>query len=141
MLHAAICCLLLSAHLGMASLQVDAVEKDLRRLQGGWTFEKVLVGGEKVGGETQPKGFVFDGREISPDDDPKDVAIITLDPSQTPQTIDLVYKNKEKSLGIYEIDGDTLKLCFNAPGDPRPKTFASAKGSRVSYFILKRNKK
>jgi hypothetical protein len=39
--------------------------------------------------------------------------------------------------GIYEIQGDTLKLCLIDRDQPRPTEFQSETGSRVTYLVLK----
>ena len=44
-------------------------------------------------------------------------------------------------LGIYEIDRDTLKACFDAQGKKRPTEFQSAPGSANFVNIHKRMKK
>jgi hypothetical protein len=44
-------------------------------------------------------------------------------------------------LGIYELSGDELKICLADPGADRPKEFASAKGSKATYMVLKRTGK
>jgi uncharacterized protein (TIGR03067 family) len=46
--------------------------------------------------------------------------------------------------GIYEIDGDTLKLCtiaITSPKKKRPEQFASPPGSDYRLAVLKREKK
>ena len=72
----------------------------------------------------------------------------TLDDSKTPNEIDLVFKEGPKedvertAKGIYELDGDTLKLAWRKDGGPRPKEFSSLKGERTSeLLILKRKPK
>ncbi|MFO0967720.1 MAG: TIGR03067 domain-containing protein [Gemmataceae bacterium] len=116
--------------------------KELAKLEGFWKVESALAGGEKIPSELHAKmGFTFKGDDLIPADNPKDVAKVKLDPTQKPAAIDLTEKSKKVSLGIYEVDRDTLKLCLNEPGQPRPKTFASAKGSRTVYLVLKRAKK
>jgi uncharacterized protein (TIGR03067 family) len=64
-----------------------------------------------------------------------------VDPSKKPKTIDMMpaegqYKGKTL-LGIYEVDGQTLKICFAEPGKERPTEFAS-KGAVLA--IHKREK-
>lgn len=57
-----------------------------------------------------------------------------LDPTKTPKTIDIeVASGSYKGvvyLGIYELDGDTLRICFAMPDRPvRPTEFTADKGS------------
>jgi len=52
-----------------------------------------------------------------------------VDTASKPYTIDAMdtegrFKGKPM-LGIYELDGDQFKVCFNHPGKARPKDFAS----------------
>jgi uncharacterized protein (TIGR03067 family) len=44
-------------------------------------------------------------------------------------------------LGIYELDGDTLRLCFALPDRPvRPSEFSASKGSVRALTEFKRGK-
>lgn len=61
----------------------------------------------------------------------------TSDPSQSPKTIDLHAKGKTQ-LGIYEVDGDLLKICFAAPGNPRPADFSTQAGDGRTSAVWKR---
>ncbi len=61
----------------------------------------------------------------------------SVDATQSPAHIEYVHtagpsKGRRQS-GIYELDGDTLRTCFSAPGQPRPTTFASTKGDGRTY--------
>jgi uncharacterized protein (TIGR03067 family) len=49
------------------------------------------------------------------------------------------YKDKTL-LGIFELEGDTLKIAFAEPGKDRPKEFASKPGSGVVLAVHKRAK-
>jgi hypothetical protein len=45
-------------------------------------------------------------------------------------------------LGIYELKGDDLKICFvHGGGGERPTDFASKEGTAQSLIVLKREKK
>jgi uncharacterized protein (TIGR03067 family) len=44
------------------------------------------------------------------------------------------------ALGIYALDGDTLKICYTMPGGERPKDFDSAVGSGRYSATWKRKK-
>jgi uncharacterized protein (TIGR03067 family) len=47
----------------------------------------------------------------------------------------------DKIPSIYELKGDTLKLCIpNKPGSSRPKAFDSPEKSGIGLFVLKRVK-
>jgi uncharacterized protein (TIGR03067 family) len=69
-------------------------------------------------------------------------AEFTLDSSKRPGHIDYVNrsgKNKGKTqAGIYEIDGDMLRICTSAPGEKRPTEFSSSKGDGRSYTVWRR---
>jgi uncharacterized protein (TIGR03067 family) len=63
-----------------------------------------------------------------------------LDPTKKPKQIDM----SDAARGIYELEGDTLKLCWDqrATTNGRPTKFAHDKDKdTVHYFVLKREKK
>jgi uncharacterized protein (TIGR03067 family) len=68
-------------------------------------------------------------------------AIFTLDASQTPHAIDYAHKKGmfagKAQLGIYECDGEILKLCSSPPGEARPTDFAERGSQTVSIFKKK----
>jgi len=42
--------------------------------------------------------------------------------------------------GIYELDGDTLRVCFVPQGEQRPTEFVSKPGTKVTIIEYKRVK-
>jgi uncharacterized protein (TIGR03067 family) len=61
-----------------------------------------------------------------------------LDPSAKPKTIDVTAAD-ETAFGIYELDGDTLRICLgDGPKVARPTEFKA--GKRVGLMTLKRVK-
>lgn len=59
----------------------------------------------------------------------------SVDTTTTPHTMDMKpgqgrYKGKTL-LGVYELKGDTLTICFAEPGQDRPADFASKAGRTV----------
>jgi uncharacterized protein (TIGR03067 family) len=70
---------------------------------------------------------------------------LAVDPTKAPKTLDLTEEKDGKkvvALCLYEVDGDTLKICRPAPPprhEPRPAKFASGDGNAV--MTLKREKK
>jgi uncharacterized protein (TIGR03067 family) len=68
-----------------------------------------------------------------------------IDPMSKPKAIDFVPTEGANAgqtfLGIYEIEGDTRKLCYAPPGKDRPTAFASKPGSGHILVALEREKK
>lgn len=68
-----------------------------------------------------------------------------VDPTKAPKTLDVIEEKdgkKSVALCLYELDGDTLKICRPAPPsrlEPRPAKFASGDGNAL--MTLKREKK
>ena len=68
----------------------------------------------------------------------------SIDPTQKPMQIDLVPAsgaNMGLTLpGIFELDGDNLKVIWNDKGKGRPKEFKTTDGSGNLMLILKRQR-
>jgi uncharacterized protein (TIGR03067 family) len=66
----------------------------------------------------------------------------SFDPSKSPKTIDYINTagaNKGKSQqGIYEFEGNLLKVCVAAPGSPRPAEFESLPGDDRTFTVWSR---
>lgn len=115
----------------------QAVKKDLAALQGEWA----MVSGS-ADGQPLPEGMRKQMKRVCEGDVTTTTmgervflkAKITIDPSKKPKSIDyqmLDGATKGKTqFGIYEVDGDTFKACFSAPGDPRPTDFTNKPGDR-----------
>jgi uncharacterized protein (TIGR03067 family) len=115
----------------------------LAKLQGTWKVVSSVQEGEEVPTKDDVKWtYIVKGEELIAGDNPKEVVKFKLLPGQIPAAVDLTEaKTNQVSLGIYHLDGDTLKLCFNQPGEKRPTAFASPKGSGTILFVMKREKK
>jgi uncharacterized protein (TIGR03067 family) len=123
------------------------VEKELKKFQGTWTFESVEAGGKKLPAD-QFKGITvtFEGDKyaVKKGDEVVEAATQKLDPSRSPKTLDAkVTDGPNKGaviLGIYEISGDTLKVCFDPEGKKRPTEFKGESGAQT-LVVHKRVKK
>ena len=62
---------------------------------------------------------------------------------RTPRTLDLLFEEGPekgaKSLGIYEIDQDTWRICLTVAAKDRPTTFATTAGSGLALETLRRH--
>ena len=114
------------------------VEKELKKFEGTWTFESVETGGKEVPiAEFKGITVTFEGDKYTVKKGAEVIQSATqkLDPSKSPKTLDVtVAEGVNKGavmLGIYEISGDTLKVCFDPDGKKRPTQFKSASGSQT----------
>ena len=135
--------------LASMSTQAGDAKKDQEKIEGTWEATEVVVNGMPAP-EDLRKGitFAFAGDKmtlVGPDGIGKREHKFKLDPTKKPKAIDTMpqdgpFKGKSGP-GIYELKGDTLKLCIpNTATNERPKQFESAKGSNLGLFVLKRAK-
>jgi uncharacterized protein (TIGR03067 family) len=144
-----LCTLVLTAFGGTGARAGEkaGVEKELKKFQGTWTFESVQTGGKEApAAEFKGMTVTFEGDKytVKKGDEVIQAGTEKLDPSKSPKTLDVkVTEGLNKGavmLGIYEISGDTLKVCFDAEGKKRPTEFKSASGSQT-FVVHKRVKK
>jgi uncharacterized protein (TIGR03067 family) len=71
---------------------------------------------------------------------------IKLEPSESPKAINFIIKagpDKGKTqLGIYQFDGESLKICVAKAGDTeRPSSFTTKPNSENASVVMKRKTK
>jgi uncharacterized protein (TIGR03067 family) len=122
----------------------DASKDDLKKLQGKWKAVERIIDGKKI--EAQGH-WTISGNEITYDTDPDVKAVFKLDAGTKPKSLDFdhIAKDPTKTIKgfkcIYEIVGDTFKLCVQVnEGKDRPKTFDSKEGSGHNLHVMKRVK-
>jgi uncharacterized protein (TIGR03067 family) len=139
-----------------AVLRGQDAQKDLDKLQGTWALRTM-----EANGSAAPKDFVekititFKGDKMVMDgpmaaakgEEPvRPEFTVRLDPSKKPKALDATalngkFKGKTQ-LGIYQLDGDELKICLpNQEAKERPSEFKSPVGSDLVVMTLKKSKK
>ncbi|HUK31075.1 MAG TPA: TIGR03067 domain-containing protein [Candidatus Acidoferrum sp.] len=117
---------------------------DLKKLQGVWNITAL-----ETDGSTLPE-TMFSGAQIAIQGDQFESlgmgavyrGKVVLDEAKKPKHFDIVitegHAKGMTNYGIYEIKGNTWKLCLDMTGKDRPKTFATKHGSGFALETLKR---
>lgn len=135
--------------LTFADEAADAIQKDRDAIAGTWTIESIEYGGKKSPADpNRPKLTLIMGADgsvkVQREGNTLMEATTQIDPSKTPKTIDVAYTTGagkgQSVLGIYEIDGDTLRVCNASPGKERPAEFSALLGSEHVLIAYKRQK-
>ncbi len=139
------CCLAALAPCAARAADDPKPQGDLAKIQGRWTGK---VGPEK----NFPLVLVIEGTKANASftrPDGTDVELkgkIKLDEAKAPKQMDWTGfvrpdgNAAEDNLGIYELDGDTLRVCNGGPGNDRPDKFEDGTDGPPHVILLKREK-
>jgi uncharacterized protein (TIGR03067 family) len=128
----------------LAASNALAGDNDLEKLQGNWSVISAERKGRKVVEDERSRPKVtFNGNEMSYEENGKvRKGTIQIDARTKPAQIDVKPGDgAEAGLtfpGIYEVDGDTLKLCVREKGQGRPTEFKGGEG--LLFVTMKRGK-
>ncbi len=120
-----------------------AAASDLDRVQGEWSVAEVVMNGEKIPAETLSGAKLkIKANEYNLDADiGASRGTLKFRDQDTPKSMDVTTDDGTEVPAIYELSGDTLKICYALNGAPRPKEFKSASGSDHIFTIYKRKAK
>ena len=126
----------------------EAAKKDMAALEGEWTMVSAERNGEAVPEEqakTAKRVSKAGETTVSFGEMVFMKAKFSVDPSKKPKAIDYEFTEGQnagkKALGIYEIDGDTVKFCFAGPDQERPTDFTAKADSNRVLSVWKKAKK
>jgi erythromycin esterase len=124
----------------------QTIQRDVDRMQGTWQAVQM-----NRDGEIQPLQGMFANLQLIVQGDRRTIrsgqtvfseACYRLNPVAAPPTIDLVVtKGAARGqilLGIYELSGDRLRVCYAVPGRERPRDFTPKAGSGQALQEMKR---
>jgi uncharacterized protein (TIGR03067 family) len=120
------------------------MQDDLARMQGTWSVAELEMEGQTISGgmlanarveitgsrfRSVGMGSVYEGTLI-------------LDASANPRHITMQFdagpEKGNTNLGIYQLEGDALKICLSTRGDVRPALFSAPAGSGFVFELLTR---
>ncbi len=135
--------------LGMTALAVQAADlkEEMKQLNGTWRPKSGEMAGKTMSVEALKaiKLIIADDKyTVTVGDGGPDRGTVKVDPTKKPKTIDIVGSegpNKGKTiLAIYEVSGDTLKICYDLGGKDRPTDFKTATGTMLFMLTYQREK-
>lgn len=135
----------------LTSADAPKEDAELKKLQGTWVAAKggAFKGKEEPEEDIKKAGhrLVIEGNKLSwytaLSAEPFLKGTIKLDPAQKPKVLDLSFTRAGKDVVgkcIYELEGDTLKLCYDDEGN-RPTEFKTrADAPSLKLYVFKRKK-
>ena len=130
----------------VALVAADKGEKkksDAEKIQGKWTVAEVYLKGKKQG-DMVGDPVTFSGKKMivaRKGQDRKTEHAFELRPDKKPREMDIIFKGggeEATALAIYELSGDTLKICLAKPGKERPKALGTAPDDDRALMVFKR---
>lgn len=125
--------------LGQGKPAADPGKKELEKLQGSWKLVMPAEGEGKLTFKEDKYTFNFGGM--------MEEGTMKFDPTKKPKTVDVKITagmdTGKKQFGLYELEGDMLRLCFAPAGmdeKARPKELAE-KAPDQFLFVFQRDKK
>jgi uncharacterized protein (TIGR03067 family) len=126
----------------------EAAKKDLELMQGDWAAVTMIKDGFKYeDNDAQAYFRTVKGSDYSVFRFNKMLGKGTfkLDATKKPKAIDFLPATAsgpgKPLLGIYEINGDTYKICYTPPEKERPTDFSAGEGTGHTLTVWEREKK
>jgi uncharacterized protein (TIGR03067 family) len=123
--------------MGAEDNKTDSGQRELNMLQGAWTVMSFEANGEKAPEEIAKKMklMVKDNNWALQRGGKTNKGTIKLDPSKNPAAFEAVLEGSgDVVLGIYEIKGDTLTMCWAGSNKERPAAFKSDDGKTLVVY-------
>src|SRR5437763_2873278 len=122
----------------------DEVKKELEKFQGTWKFVSYEVEGTKLS-EDALKEFrlIIKGDKFTMNEGKNSFGgTFKIDPSKKPKTIDVQFtegpQKGQNLMGIYQLEGDTYRICVDTVSKGRPSEFVGRRGSGYALEVYQR---
>jgi len=127
--------------------KAPTASSEFQRLQGTWKIQSWDEGGKPLAAADLKKRELFFGGNVfvvRREGKVHQAGLAKLDVAASPRTIDLDVKEGAGKggtmLGLYSIEGDTLKLCFTPDGEDRPASFKPEAKSPAILIVARKPK-
>jgi uncharacterized protein (TIGR03067 family) len=126
---------------------IDAASRgELEKLQGVWRTVAVEVDGSPIASclfedaRLIISGDRFTLRNPLPDADQRVEGVLRLDAGKVPKELSLVLDDGQTVEEIYELNENTLRVCYPIRGGRRPRDFKTAPQSDLSLVVYERER-
>ncbi len=124
--------------------EAAGAKDDARRMRGTWKPVAAELGGRPYPDQILQtmKLVLTDGKYTVTVGEHTDEGTVTLDPAKSPRAMDIKGTegpNRGRTIpAIYELTGDTLRICYDLSGKARPTEFKSRPGTQLFLVEYKR---
>jgi uncharacterized protein (TIGR03067 family) len=139
-------CVVFAVERSIAGGDAKLIDAEYAKLEGTWRFLSLEVDGMKLPeAAIKDARLIIKGKEFTMKDPVATYrGTFRIDPAKKPKTIDIKFtEGPEKgntSLGIYELNGDELKMCLTITAKDRPTAFEAKAKSGHGFEVLRREK-
>ena len=125
----------------------DANKKEIKAFEGTWKWVSLEINGKEQPADLfKGSRLIITGDKFASTEGEETLhGTFKVDVAKKPMTVDVTFNDgpdKGKTLqGIYELTGDTYKVCMGLPGKKRPTEFVTKPDSGHVLEVLKRQKR
>lgn len=123
----------------------DAAADDWKKLIGTWKVDAATLNGDDAKAALKDAVLTIEEGKYKLRLGNTDAGTLAIEPGKTPKQMTITGTdgpNKGKTFpAIYEIDGDTLKICYALQAKESPKEFRSTAENKTLLVTYKRDKK
>lgn len=122
------------------TLSAASAKKDLDAIQGTWAPTELVAKGQAVPADDLGRvKLAIKGKEYTVQfGDGEDSGTFEIVESAQPKQMNVVTRNGDQIPAIYEVSGDTMRVCYATGGESRPTEFKSTEGSNRVMAVYKR---
>jgi uncharacterized protein (TIGR03067 family) len=125
--------------------KAEAVRAEMKRFEGTWRFVSMEMNGKAIPVDAlKDSRLVFDADRFTSRGGETGEGRFVVDPTVRPKTIDITLDlgpgKTATILGIYELEGDTYRICSALFGKSRPTDFSTGADSGRGLSVMTREK-